>query len=107
LPLDYPLCHPGGHGLHRVLKLLQLQKYALWQYVRARREDLPELHEGRAEVVQGTAQPSAEVGREDLLQALPLPAVPPDVEDEAEAVAHEDAADLGESPEVPRAPPPG
>src|SRR5215211_4697311 len=64
--------------------------------------DLAELHEGRPEVVEGAAQPDPEVGREELLQALLLPPVPPDVEDEAETVTHEDAAYLGEPPEVPR-----
>src|SRR5215212_1754002 len=45
--------------------------------------------------------------RRNLLQTLLLPPVPPDVEDKAETMAHQNAADLGEAPEVPRPRSPG
>jgi hypothetical protein len=101
LTLDYLLGKPCRHGPGRILEFLELGENAFRQYVRARGENLPELHEGRPEVVEGAAQPDPEVGREELLQALLLPPIPPDVEDETEPVAHEDTAYLGEPPEVP------
>src|SRR5215210_1515305 len=107
LPLDDLLCDPRGHGLRRVLELLEFEEDALGQNIRARGEYLPELDERRPEVVECAAQPHAEVGREELLQPLLLPPVPPYVEDEAEAVPDEDAAYLGETPEVARPGGPG
>src|SRR5215203_7401690 len=101
LTLDYLLGKPWRHGRSRVLELLELGEYSFRQYVRACGEDLPELDEGRPQIVEGAPEPDAEVGREELLQALLLPPVPPDVEDEAETVTHEDAAYLREPPEVP------
>src|SRR5919112_151424 len=102
LALDNLLGKPCRHGRSRVLEFLELGEYSFRQNVRACGEDLPELDEGRSQIVEGAPQPDTEVGREELLQALLLPPVPPDVEDEAEAMAHENAADLGEAPEVPR-----
>src|SRR5215208_53169 len=107
LTLDYLLGHPCRHGRSGVLELLELGEYSLREYVRACGENLPELDEGRSQVVEGAPQPDTKVGREELLQALLLPPVPSDVEDEAETMAHQNAADLGEAPEVPRPGGPG
>src|SRR5215212_5462560 len=102
LPLDYLLGKPWRHRRGRVLQLLELGEYSFRKYVRACREDLPELDEGRPQIVESAPQSDTEVWRQELLQAFLLPPVPPDVEDEAEAMAHQNAADLGEAPEVPR-----
>src|SRR5215211_687719 len=102
LPLDYQLRRPRRHRLRRVLELLELEEHALGQDVRARGQKLAELDEGRSEIVEGPAEPDAEVRREKFLEPLLLPPVPPDVEDEAEPVAHQNAPYLGETPQVPR-----
>src|SRR5918997_4107152 len=101
LPLDYRLRRPSRHRPNRVLELLELGEDALGQDVRAGGEELAELDEGRPGVVEGTAKAHAEVRREKFLEALSLPPIPPDVEDEAEPVADEDASYLGETPQAP------
>ncbi len=101
LPPDYRLRRPWGHGRCRVLKLLELEEYALGQDVRAGRQELAELYEGRTEVVEATPQPDAKVRCQELLEPPLLAPLPPDVEDEPEPVTDEDAPDLGETPQVP------
>ena len=107
LPLDDPLRHPGGHGFAVSWSFCSSESTPSGSMSERVLRTWPNLTKVGPEVVEGAAQPHAEVGREELLQALLLPAVPPDVEDEAEAVPDEDAADLGEAPEVPRAAHPG
>ncbi len=55
LSLDYLLGDPSRHWPGRILELLELGEDAFRQYVRARREYLPELDEGWPEVVEGAA----------------------------------------------------
>src|SRR5215203_3961179 len=63
LTLDYLLGEPCRHGCSRVLEFLELGEYSFRQYVRARGEDLPELDEGRPQIVEGAPQPDTEVRR--------------------------------------------
>src|SRR5215204_1698121 len=89
-----------GHRCHLVLKLLELGEYALGDDVRAGTQELAELDERRSQIVQGPPEPDGEVWGEKLLDTAALPPVAPDVEDEPEAVAYENAPDLGEPCEV-------
>src|SRR5262245_2085235 len=87
-----------------VLEISKLRDDVRGDHVRTRREQLPELHERRAELVQHGAETPAAIGRGRDLPVLTWREVTEAVsaQDVAEAVACRHLRDLGETPEVPR-----
>ena len=64
---------------------------------------MAELYECRPEVVERPPQPHTDVGGQKLLKTPLLAPVAPHIEDEPEAVANQDPADLLKPRQVPRA----
>ena len=98
-PLDYRLRHPGGIGLTVSCSFWSSASTPSGRMSERVDSSWPNLTNvgPRSSSVRRSLTPK--LGREELLQALVLPPVPPDVEDEPEPVADQHPAYLGEAPE--------
>ncbi len=92
---DHPLDVGEGEGADVVLERAQLGDDVRRDDVGSGREQLAELDEGRAELVEQLAQVTPAGGR-----GARVGAAAPLIDEEAEAVAHGDLRDLAEPPEV-------